>query len=690
MSAATSARASLHMPAQLILAGVLALVAHVCVMVNAKLALWADLAFRRRLRPAAALRALCEAERWTLADVWAATLARTPGDKPCVVCAESSRSFTFAAVERESNRIARWALTLGLAPAAQLAPRERVVVALMLDSSPEMVIFILGLAKAGATVALIDLDRRGARLVDALAAAGAAALIFGFRFEAAVTDSLAELARARVALHLFAPERGSECGEPAAGIVLAHAALAQAGVAPVRGIVERRGAALGPNSPAALLEAAALDDGVDAEGGVDGGPAVAFRTLTHGALLHLASAGCAACGLRSLDVLYAAVALERARGFALGVIGGVVVTGCSLVTRTALEPGAYWSDCAELGCTAILHDGDTLALLAARAREPAENAHAIRLAIGPAIGRPLVALLQHRFLVPEACALLCVPVGADRALVLAAAATAAASAAVGAVGRVGWLRSRGDACGFVIARHDGARSTAGAAAHSASEASRASQPYAPCARGDVGELLARAGSDAAVLGFRVARGVLGLGDAFVETGLIARHERFGGWVRIVGRVHDAAPGAPPPRVGPAEAARALAGADGVAQLSAFTVAFTGARDGARDGALGAARGDVDDDDRGSGQRQRVCVVALATVDGAPPDVRALASLLVHALPIGERAPLLLRHAQALALEPRTRALEPRTAALAAQGANPAAHGDAMWCWEEEALSLIHI
>jgi hypothetical protein len=679
-----------RMPAQLILAIILAVVWNTLAVINSRIALWSDIAFFRRRRPAVALRRRCAELGHTLVDVWRETCARVGDKKVCVVCAESSRSFTFATVDRESNRLARWALEAGLrAPAAGRAGSDAAgaapadaVVGVMLDSSIESVVFVLGLLKAGMAVALVDADLRGARLAAALRSARARALIVSGALEGALDGVGGELAAAGVQRFVWAPERAdaSPSAHPSTAIALAPL-LARAGTAPVDNLAAR--AAVRAASPCLLVGGEAAGEWV---------------TLSHAGFIALAADAAADCALRPSDVLYCGAGLGGAGGgggggggsgsgsleaCALG-LGGALVGGHSVVVRRAFALETFWADCAAYGCTAALHAGAALARLAARAPAASDSAHCVRVLIGPSVvGQRLCLELGTRFHVPVACALHALADGAGGALVLASACERAKSSGAGAAAAIGWLRAREGRFALVRTAADGRGPERSAAADAGARAM-----CIPCARGEPGLLLVRSDADAAAVdaagggGGPAAgsaasaarlRDVVEVGDSFVSTGLLARHDRFGGWLWLLARAAE------PTRAFPLAVARALGAAPGVADACAF-----GFVAGGGSAAAGA----------------RVCCVALATPDGGAPDVAQLARVLHECLPKPEgkakgkaaagdaggaraRAPLVLRHVQVL--ERDARSGEARTAALAARGVE----GDdgTLWWWDEASGEL---
>src|SRR6185503_1392165 len=133
-------------------------------------------------RPLGSLPILSEAERDTILRVWndtakpvgtatlpelfAAQVERTP-DAPAVLFED--RTLSYAALDAHANRLAHHLRGLGAGP--------ETVVGLCVERSPEMVVGLLGILKAGAAYLPLDPDYPTERLAFMLADAGAAVLV---------------------------------------------------------------------------------------------------------------------------------------------------------------------------------------------------------------------------------------------------------------------------------------------------------------------------------------------------------------------------------------------------------------------------------------------------------------------------------------------------------------------------------
>ena len=119
-------------------------------------------------------------KEFTTADLWYETMSRVPHDKTALINAETGQEYTFAEVEEYSNKVANWALTVGV--------KSRDVVALFMENRPEYIMVWLGLCKVGAVVALINSNNKKNTLLHALKVGNCSRLIYGIELESVVAD----------------------------------------------------------------------------------------------------------------------------------------------------------------------------------------------------------------------------------------------------------------------------------------------------------------------------------------------------------------------------------------------------------------------------------------------------------------------------------------------------------------------
>jgi long-subunit acyl-CoA synthetase (AMP-forming) len=120
-----------------------------------------DLTFAMQFLPAARKFKYLENERpdYTVADNWDETCAQNR-TKPCIINADNGEEFTFGKIDEASNRVAHWALANGL--------KQGDVVALFMENRPEFMITLIGLAKVGIVVAMINTANKQKPLIHSI------------------------------------------------------------------------------------------------------------------------------------------------------------------------------------------------------------------------------------------------------------------------------------------------------------------------------------------------------------------------------------------------------------------------------------------------------------------------------------------------------------------------------------------
>src|SRR6185312_13982009 len=108
----------------------------------------------------------------TLPELFAAQVERTP-DAPAVLF--EGRTLSYAALDAHANRLAHHLRGLGAGP--------ETVVGLCLERSPEMVVGLLGILKAGAAYLPLDPDYPTERLADMVSDAGLGVVLMQSAFE---------------------------------------------------------------------------------------------------------------------------------------------------------------------------------------------------------------------------------------------------------------------------------------------------------------------------------------------------------------------------------------------------------------------------------------------------------------------------------------------------------------------------
>lgn len=286
---------------------------------------------------------------WSAVDFFAERTQQTP-DAHALVSTASGEVLTFRGLDELSNQMAHWLMSRGV--------RAGDVVVLALAACPSYVALWLGVAKAGATAALVNVQLRGASLAHAVRTA---------------------LSTTPVARHIVVCD-----GSAHAELVLADA-LGESVTVAVCG-------AAAPGSAAVRAAALALERELDARprSAVDGAAREGVRWSSPLCLIYTSGttglpkasrfnhlrfwmAGKAMhvlCRLRAADRIYCALPLHHASGGMMGV-SAAVHAGCALLVPPRFSARAFRADCAAHGASVVQYIGEMARYIVA-AHGPAE------------------------------------------------------------------------------------------------------------------------------------------------------------------------------------------------------------------------------------------------------------------------------------------------------------------------------
>jgi len=282
------------------------------------------------------------------------------------------RSVTYDDYNRAANRVAHWALAQGIGRGQR--------VALLMQNRPEFLETWAGLAKVGATSALINTNLAGRALEHAIATADAKHVIVGSECLAALAG-LDGTAPWQVWVAL---EPGSESATPPQGARDLTAELAT------------RPSANPP--PSARAGACAGDDLFYIyTSGTTGLPKAA--RFSH---LKFLSTGTAARlgGFAASDVMYCALPLYHSAGGAMAV-GCVLLSGATLALRRKFSAREFWSDVRETRATAFQYIGEFCRYLLNQPPDPRDGEHRLSFCIGNGLRPDIWEAFRDRFRIPR-------------------------------------------------------------------------------------------------------------------------------------------------------------------------------------------------------------------------------------------------------------------------------------------------
>jgi fatty-acyl-CoA synthase len=429
---------------------------------------------------------------YTVADAIEAHVQRAPG---AIALRFEQRVLSYAALDAQANRVARWAQRQGLA--------QGDVVALFMENCPEFIATWLGLAKLGIVTALINTNLAGMALAHSLRISGAKQLVLGVE--------LAERFAAAAPL-LDAPLSVWMCGGSAAG-------------------AESFDAALEAESKSAFDRAARASLRAKHNlfyiytSGTTGLPKAA--NFSHHRFLATATGFAVGSDLTAGDCSYVALPLYHSAG-GVAAAGAALVAGTTVALARRFSASRFWSDCVRHDATVFQYIGELCRYLLATPPHPDDTRHRIRVAVGNGLRADVWTPFVERFRIPQIVEFY----GATEGNI----SLVNTRGKIGAVGRV--PRALRKLYGTRIVRFDVERE----------EIVRGPDGRCiECAPGQTGELLGKIQqsgivrfegySDAAATAKKVVRDVFEKGDAYFRTGDLLRSDAAG-FYYFVDRIGD--------------------------------------------------------------------------------------------------------------------------------------------------------
>eukprot|EP01104_Vermistella_antarctica_P020782 TRINITY_DN9046_c0_g1_i1.p1 TRINITY_DN9046_c0_g1~~TRINITY_DN9046_c0_g1_i1.p1 ORF type:complete len:644 (+),score=163.70 TRINITY_DN9046_c0_g1_i1:101-2032(+) len=283
----------------------------------------------------------------------------------------SSRSYTWRQVDAESNRVAQWALREGI--------RRGHVVSIMLDNRPEFVFTWMGLAKVGATIAMINTYLKGEPLAHCLSISKASHYIIGDEHLAAC---MAVKGNAKISptIRWFSISVGLCDGDEVDGVIPMHSLLRASSTLAVP--AEAR-AGVSPHDKLFYIYTS----------GTTGFPKASI--ISH-VRAYAAAATFGKICVTENDRFYTPLPLYHSSGGIIGV-GMTMVYGCTLVFRRKFSARRFWSDCKEHKCTVVQYIGELCRYLLNQPHHPDDNTHRVRLAVGNGLRPDVWKEFESRF-----------------------------------------------------------------------------------------------------------------------------------------------------------------------------------------------------------------------------------------------------------------------------------------------------
>ncbi|MDP6977153.1 MAG: long-chain-acyl-CoA synthetase [Myxococcota bacterium] len=301
----------------------------------------------------------------TVADVFEAAVEADP-DHPALVMGDTT--MTYAELDREANRVARWAQAQGIAMGD--------VVALLMENRPEFVVHWMGLAKIGAVTALINTNLSGHPLAHSLGVSKARHLIL----DKALDEHFAT-ARDEVGSDLEVWSSGGE-------------------IAGASDLDADRAGRSGASLPSDVRRGLDSSDNLFYiyTSGTTGLPKAANFSHFRFGTVALAVTGITKVGPG--DRMYVCLPLYHSAGGVMA-LGGAILNGATAVLARKFSASHFWEDCVRHDVTLFQYIGELCRYLLNAPEHPDERRHKIRLCVGNGLRGEVWEPFQERFGIPE-------------------------------------------------------------------------------------------------------------------------------------------------------------------------------------------------------------------------------------------------------------------------------------------------
>jgi fatty-acyl-CoA synthase len=308
------------------------------------------------------------AGRFTVADR-IERIARRHPHRPFVLFQD--RVLGYGEFNAAANRVAHWAASQGLGHGD--------VVALLMENRPEYLVVWAGLAKAGATTALLNTHLAGTALRHALAVSGAGTLVLGSECQDRFENAASDPGRPLRVWRQRDPEAAATDPTPGARD-LDEALAGQPGHDPE----PRLRADLRCGDPLFYIYTS----------GTTGLPKAA--RFSHLRFLGAGEATAVALRLRPGDVHYCALPLYHSAGGVL-VVSSVLAAGATVALRRSFSASRFWDDIRRYDATCFQYIGEFCRYLVNQPPRADDREHRVRAAVGNGLRPDIWETFQRRF-----------------------------------------------------------------------------------------------------------------------------------------------------------------------------------------------------------------------------------------------------------------------------------------------------
>eukprot|EP00760_Papus_ankaliazontas_P034346 PhM_4_TR7139/c0_g1_i1/m.89913/K08745/SLC27A1_4, FATP1, FATP4; solute carrier family 27 (fatty acid transporter), member 1/4 len=306
--------------------------------------------------------------------VWLETVRRHP-NKVMIINASTNTSTTFEEANDTMNRIAAWA-------SASHGVGNGDSVALIMDSRAEFVCTWMGIAKTGASTALINTSLRGDALVHAVNVSGAKLVVVGSECFAAVQEVAERLPG--VSFVVYSANSTPSSSLPSLPSAWQHLDDELTGCSTTEPVPP---ANFNHRDPVLMIYTS----------GTTGMPKAA--RITH-QRLYVALHIWVMIDITAKDVVYNCLPLFHSAGGMMA-MGYTVALGCTTVIRPKFSARLFWSDCVTHKATVCQYIGELCRYLLNSAPSDKDTKHTIRIAIGNGLRPDVWVPFQERFKIKQ-------------------------------------------------------------------------------------------------------------------------------------------------------------------------------------------------------------------------------------------------------------------------------------------------
>ena len=288
--------------------------------------------------------------------------------KDAVALVFEGREVSWRDMDARANQVAHWAQHHGI--------EKGDVIALMMANRPEFIITWLGLAKAGATIALINTNLTGGPLAHSLTVAAAKALIID-------TEYMPSLETARGLMDEVPPIHGA-----GGAIVGAHDFDAEVAKQPREDLPRHKRPHLTARDKLFYIYTS----------GTTGNPKAAH--ISHHRFLQACNAFAVQMGATRHDRMYCVLPLYHSAGCIIAV-GSMLSVGGTVILRRRFSASQFWDDVCRYDATCFQYIGELCRYLVNSPPHPKERAHHLRVACGNGLRPEIWPEFKERFAIPR-------------------------------------------------------------------------------------------------------------------------------------------------------------------------------------------------------------------------------------------------------------------------------------------------